>query len=528
MAGQYDAIVVGGGHNGLTAAAYLAKGGLKTLVLERRAVVGGAAVTEEFHPGFRCSIASYVVSLLRPEVVRDLELKRHGFATIPMTATFAPLLDGRSLLLTGDAAHDQAEVAKFSNRDYQAVAAFNARLATAAALIRDWMLREPPALTDGGAGSLLAALKLGAGFRRLKGEDRHFLMQLFTTPIGDLLDRWFDSEVIKLKYAATATAGSFVSLHQPGSALNLLHLCIGEIDGVPGGWALAKGGMGAITQAMTAAAQSFGAEIRTAAPVARILVADGHAGGVQLESGETLKARAVLANTDPKRTFLTLVGEEHLTADFAADIGAFRMGSGTFRMNLALSGVPEFAARPGAQIGAQHEAFIRMIASLDSMEEAYQAARRGELPPRPIVDVVIPTALDDSLAPPGCHVMSLLCQHYPYRLAQGTWEEMRDVAAEGIIAMVERFVPDIRRLILGRQAMSPVDLERIFGLTGGDVYHGRLDPDQLFSLRPHPQAARYRTPIAGLYLCGAGAHPGGGVSGAPGHNCARRVLKDLR
>jgi phytoene dehydrogenase-like protein len=236
----------------------------------------------------------------------------------------------------------------------------------------------------------------------------------------------------------------------------------------------------------------------------------------------------VLANTDPKCTFLGLVGEEHLPADFAADIGAFRMGSGTFRMNLALSGVPEFAARPGAQIGAQHAAFIRMIASLDSMEEAYQAARNGALPPRPIVDVVIPTALDDSLAPPGCHVMSLLCQHYPYRLAQGTWEEMRDVAAEAIIAMVERFVPDIRRLILGRQAMSPVDLERIFGLTGGDVYHGRLDPDQLFSLRPHPQAARYRTPIAGLYLCGAGAHPGGGVSGAPGHNCARRVLKDLR
>jgi phytoene dehydrogenase-like protein len=224
MAGQYDAIVVGGGHNGLTAAAYLAKGGLKTLVLERRAVVGGAAVTEEFHPGFRCSTASYVVSLLRPEVIRDLELKRHGFATIPMTATFAPLLDGRSLLLTGDAAHDQAEVAKFSNRDYQAVAAFNTRLAAAAALIREWMLREPPALTDGGPSSLLAALKLGAGFRRLAGEERHFLMQLFTTPIGDLLDRWFDSEVIKLKYAATVTAGSFVSLHQPGSALNLLHL----------------------------------------------------------------------------------------------------------------------------------------------------------------------------------------------------------------------------------------------------------------------------------------------------------------
>jgi phytoene dehydrogenase-like protein len=529
MAQQYDAIVIGAGHNGLTAAGYLAKAGRKVLVLERRPVVGGAAVTEEFHPGYRCSIASYVVSLLRDEVVRDLDLKRHGYATIPMHNTFAPLPDGRSLLLTGDDAHDQAEVAKFSNRDFAAMAEFDRRLGRAADVLRAEMLRPPPALAEGGLAAALSMLRLGNGFRKLDAEERQFLLQLFTTPVGDLLDRWFDSEIVRIKYAASATAGSFVSLYQAGSAVNLLHLSIGEIDGVRGGWALAKGGMGAITQAMAAAARGFGAEIRTDAPVAGVLIEQDRAVGVRLDSGAEIRGRVVLSNADPKRTFLGLVGEEHLDESFAAGIRAYRMGTGCFRMNIALSAVPEFAARPGAGIGPHHQAFIRLNGTIAEFEEAWLSARRGEVPRVPIVDAVIPTALDDGLAPPGCHVLSILAQHYPYALADGrSWDDYREAAAQGIIDAVARYIPGIRDIIVGYQAMSPLDLERVFGLTAGDVYHGRLDLDQLFSLRPHPKAAQYRTPIPGLYLCGAGAHPGGGVSGAPGHNCAKRVLRDLR
>jgi phytoene dehydrogenase-like protein len=529
MAQQFDAIVIGGGHNGLTAAGYLAKAGRKVLVLERRPVVGGAAVTEEFHPGYRCSIASYVVSLLRDEVVRDLDLRRHGYATIPMRHTFAPLPDGRSLLLTGDAAHDQAEMARFSNRDYAAMAEFDRRLARAADVLREEMLRPPPPLADGGMAGLLSVLRLGNRFRRLSAAEREFFVQLFTTPVGELLDRWFDSEIVKIKYAASATAGSFVSLYQPGSAVNLLHLSIGEVDGVRGGWALAKGGMGAITQAMAAAARGFGAEIRTDAPVARVLIEQGRAVGVGLQSGAEVRARAVLSNADPKRTFLGLVGSDNLDDEFAAGIRAYRVGTGCFRMNIALNAVPEFAARPGAGIGPHHRAFIRLNSSIAEFEDAWLAARRGELPSVPIVDAVIPTALDDSLAPSGCHVLSILAQHYPYSLAGGSgWDDCREAAAQGIIDAVARYIPDIRRIMVGYQALSPLDLERVFGLTAGDVYHGRLDPDQLYSMRPHPRAAQYRTPIPGLYLCGAGAHPGGGVSGAPGRNCARQVLKDLR
>jgi phytoene dehydrogenase-like protein len=529
VSGSYDAIVVGGGHNGLTAAGYLAKAGRKVLVLERRPIVGGAAVTEEFHPGYRCSIASYVVSLLRDEVVRDLELRRHGYETIPMHAVFVANRDGRSLFINGDPANDQAEVGKFSNRDYQQLQTFNARLAAAAGILREQMLREPAAIANGGAADFLAMLKLGAGFRRLKPDERQFLLQLFTTPVGALLDRWFDSEIIKVKFAASATAGGYVSLSQPGSAINLLHLSIGAIDGERGAWALARGGMGAITKAMASAVRDLGGEIRTDAAVARIAISGGRATGVRLENGEEIAAKAVLANTDPKRTFLKLVGEEHLDPEFAQDIRAFRAGSGTYRMNIALNGVPEFAARPGATIQPHHQSFIRLMDRVEDFERAWWSAQSGELPPVPMIDVVIPTALDDSLAPPGCHVMSLLCQQYPYHLSGGrSWDDVREPEAQRIIDTVEHHVPNIRKIMVGHQAMSPLDLERIFGLTHGDVYHGRLDPDQLFSMRPHPKAAQYRTPIAGLYLCGAGAHPGGGVSGAPGHNCARRVLKDLR
>jgi len=561
MTDRWDAVIVGGGHNGLVAGFYLARAGRKVLILERRALVGGAAITEEFHPGFRNSAASYVVSLLRPEVIEEMALKRHGFETIRMGGSFGAFGDGRSLLLTGDETADRAEVARFSNRDWQAMGEFGAMLRKAGDIVRAEMLHPPPRLAGGGIADMIGAFRLGRGLKRLDAEERHRFLQLFTTPVGDLLDRWFDSDAVKTMYAATATAGSMVGLRDPGSAINLLHLGIGEVEGERGAWALAKGGMGAITQAMAAAFRAAGGTIRTQAPVARILVEQGRAVGVRLAAGatpadakdaanagaagsaaggsgaagpgatgETIRARAVLANTDPKRTFLTLLGEGDLPADFAADMRGYRMGSGSFRINIALSGLPEFASRPGAGVGPQHRAFIRMVASLDAYDAAFAAAKRGELPEDPIIDALIPTALDPGLAPPGGHILSILAQHYPFTLAgERRWTEAdRTRAAEGIVAALERYIPTIRSQILGWRAYSPQDLEEVFGLTGGDVYHGRLDPDQLFSMRPHPKAARYATPIKGLYLCGAGAHPGGGVSGAPGRNAAMAVLKEWK
>ena len=527
MAKSYDAVVIGAGHNGLTAAAYLGSAGLDVLVLERREVVGGAAVTEEFHPGFRASAASYVVSLLRPEVVRDLELARHGFETVPMRGHAALLPDGRHLILNGEADHDRAQFARHSNRDAEAYARFSDELTDLAGFVAGWMLREPPALAGGWA-DLWQGLRLGRDLRGLSPGRRHRLLQLFTSPPASLLERWFDSEIVKMMLAGSITVANPASLLQPGPAINLLHLSMGEAGGKKGSWAIAKGGMGAITQAMAAAARARGVEIRTAAPVARVEIEDGRASGVRLQSGEVVAARAVLANSDPKRTFLGLVGKDHLPPDFAADLAVWRQWSGSFRMNIALAGTPQFNGVLDEELETLMGSLIILAPSLEAFEDAYQAARQGELPNPPILDIHLPTALDPDLAPAGCHVLSLIAQHYPYRLSGGrTWEGARELAAFQIIEALAAYIPNIRDLMKGWKAYSPWDLEQVFGLTGGDVYHGRLDPDQMFSLRPHPEAARYRTPVAGLYLCGAGAHPGGGVSGAPGHNAAKRVLKDL-
>jgi len=528
VTGKHDAIIVGAGHNGLVAAFYLARGGIRPLVLERRDMIGGAAVTEEFHPGFRNSSASYVVSLLREEVIADMDLKRHGFETLPLKGSFVPLDNGRSILLTGNPDHDRAQIGQFSNADYDAMQRFDAMMGRLSNFLRDQMLREPPALGGGGIGDFVSMLRVGNQIRNLTPEDRHHLIQIFTAPAADILDRWFASDDVKSIYASTITAGNAVSLRAAGSAINLLHLSVGQVDGVRRQWAYAKGGMGAITQAMAKALNEKGGTIRTGTAVRRIVIEDGRTTGVELESGERLESNLVLANTDPNRTFLKLVGREHLDEGFASDIGHFRQWSGSCRFNFALSGVPEFACKPGAAIGIQHQCFIRMETGYRDFEDAFEAAAQGKLPERPIVDAMIPTALDDSLAPAGCHIMGVLAQQYPKELADGrSWDEARDEATEGVIRTVERYIPKFRQQIVGTMALTPLDLERRFGLTGGDVYHGRLDPDQLFSLRPHPKAAQYRTPIRGLYLCGSGAHPGGGVSGEPGHNAAKRVLKVL-
>jgi phytoene dehydrogenase-like protein len=524
----YDATVIGGGHNGLTAAAYLGKAGLRTLVLERRPVVGGAAVTEEFHPGYRNSVASYVLSLLRPEIIRELELKRHGLALIPFRGSLDILSDGRTLLLTGEEGHDRAAVARFSNRDYAAMNALHARLERVGSVVRDQLLREPPDL-GGGLDSLLSMLRIGGGLRRLSAEERHFLIQMFTLSANDLMERWFESEAMRQVYAVHCVSSNFSSLDAPGSAIPFFINVLGEFEGKRGSWGLAKGGMGAVSQAMAAAAREHGVEIRTAAPVERILLRNGRAEGVRLESGEEFRSRVVLANTDPKRTFLGFVEREHLDPAFAEDIAHLRMGHASLRMNLALNAAPEFAALSGRDAEIARGSGITILPDRATVERNYRNALAGRLPEDPYVDILIPSALDDGLAPPGHHVMSLLCKYYPYRLSDGlSWDALREQVADGIVAAVARHIPNLPRIIVGRQVLTPLDLERVFGLTEGDIFHGRHDLDQLFSLRPHPRAARYRTPIAGLYLCGSGSHPGGGVSGAPGRNAARRVLKDLR
>jgi phytoene dehydrogenase-like protein len=523
----HDAIVIGAGHNGLTAAAYLGKAGLRTLVLERRPIVGGAAVTEEFHPGYRNSIASYVLSLLRPEIIRDLDLKRHGLSLIPFRGALDILGDGRTLLFTGDDAHDRAEVARFSNRDYEAMGALRQRLERVGAVVRDQLLREPPNV-GGGLQSILSTARLGSGVRRLSAEDRHFLIQMFTLSANDLMERWFESEAMRQAYAVHCVSSNFASLDAPGSAIPFFINVLGEFEGKRGHWGLAKGGMGAVTQAMAAAAREHGVEIRTSAPVARILLRDGRAAGVRLESAEEIRGRVVLANTDPKRTFLTLLGREHLDSTFADDIAHLRMGHASLRMNLALNGAPEFAQLSGTEADIARASAITILPDRQSMEHGYRLAREGRVPDDPYIALLVPSALDDGLAPPGHHVMSLLCKYYPYRLANGAdWDAVREQVADRILATVARHIPNLPRITVARQVLTPLDLERTFGLTEGDIFHGRHDFDQLFSLRPHPRAARYRAPVAGLYLCGSGSHPGGGVSGAPGYNAARCVLRDL-
>ena len=527
QSGQWDAVIVGGGHNGLVASFYLGRAGLRTLVLEKNDQVGGAAVSEEFHPGYRNSVASYVVSLLRPEVVADMDLARHGYRTRRVSHSFYPRLDGRSLLLTGDVQDDAAEYARFDAEGATQMAAFYAVVHEIGPLVTEQWLREPPRLHGGGLQDLFAAIQLGRTFRRLSAAGRYRLAQFLMGSARSLIERYVSHPDLRAVLGASALSGNYASLHQPGSALPLLHHALGQLDGQAGAWGIAYGGMGSVTQAMARSAEQRGVRIRTDAPVRRILAQAGRATGVELEDGERIEARVVLANTDPMRTFLTLLGKEHLPPEFAADIAMIRMESASLRMNLALRGLPDFISRPGDRQGPQHEGFICFIDSLDSIEESFRHSRAGRFPPSPMVDGLIPSTLDDSLAAPGHHVMSLLVKYFPYELADGgRWEEQREAAAQHVLAFLRRFISNLEDILVGHQVLTPWDIERRFGMTRGDILHGRMEPDQLFSMRPHPDAAQYATPVRGLYLCGSGSHPGGGVTGAPGYNAARRVLRD--
>ncbi len=519
-----DAIVLGGGHNGLVCACYLAQAGLRVRVLERRPIVGGAAVTEEFHPGFRNSTASYTVGLLAPEIVRDLRLKAHGLRFVPRPqANFLPLPDGESLSLFNDDRQTAQEFARFSAKDAEALAGFRAMIREAGAVVRGQLFRTPPNVGGGLADGLRAGLA-ALDVKNLSMHRRRHLADLLLKPVASVLDGWFENEHVKAALAFDATVGNFASPYAPETAYGLLHHALGELDGVGGVWGHAIGGMGAITQAMLAEARRLGVEVETEADVREVIVQSGRATGVVLADGSTRRSRRIAANIAPKTLYLKLIDSVALDAEFLRRIHAIRTESATLRMNVALAELPDFACKPGVRAQDHHASGIVIGPTLDYLEAAYLDARQGDWSRRPIVEMLIPSTVDDSLAPPDRHVASLFCQHFPY---DRDWQRQGEAAAETVFATIDRFAPNFSRSVIARQILTPSDLEQRFGLPGGDIFHGAHTLDQLWSNRPVMGYAGYRGPIAGLYHCGAGAHPGGGVTGIPGRNAAREMVRDI-
>jgi phytoene dehydrogenase-like protein len=524
-----DAVIIGGGHNGLTCAAYLAGAGLSVRVLERRDVLGGAAVTEEFHPGFRNSTASYTVSLLNPKVISDLRLAQHGLVVIPRAlSNFLPLPDGGHLEVGGGLAATQAAVAAHSRRDAMRLPDYYAMLDRVADVLRELLLATPPSVGPG-IGAMLEAWKVAKRFRALDLAGQRDVLDLFTKSAGEVLDRWFESAPIKAAFGFDAVVGNYASPYTPGSAYVLLHHVFGEVNGQRGQWGHARGGMGAITQAMAKSAASRGVDIKVNAGVREILVENGRAVGAVTESGDRYRAAAVISNLNPRLLYSRLIDPAALSAPFREAMDRWRCGSGTFRMNVALSELPDFTCLPGKARAPHHTAGIIIAPTLGYMERAYFDARQHGWSQQPIVEILIPSTLDDSLAPPGQHVASMFCQHVAPQLPNGaSWDSHRDQVADLMIDTVNAYAPNFKAAVLGRQINSPLDLERTFGLVGGDIFHGALSLDQMFSARPTLGHGNYRGPLAGLYMCGAGTHPGGGVTGAPGHNAAREVIADFR
>ncbi|MEY4600063.1 MAG: hypothetical protein RLZZ445_2860 [Pseudomonadota bacterium] len=524
-----DVLIVGGGHNGLTCACYLAAAGLKVRVIERRSVVGGAAVTEEFHPGFRNSTASYTVSLLNPQVIRDLRLAEHGLRILERPiANFLPLSDTDYLKVGGSLAATQAEVARFSPADAARLPAYYAMLERVAGVLRELSLETPPNV-GGGIGDFLSAIRTARRFKKLDMAARRDVLDLFTKSAGDLLDFWFESAPIKAALGFDAIVGNFASPYAPGTAYVLLHHVFGEVNGKRGVWGHAVGGMGAITQAMAAEARARGVHIDTGAEVVNVCVDSRGAQGVQLKDGRVIEARCVAANVNPKLLYLQLIDAPALDIDFRRRIQAWKCGSATFRMNVALNELPDFNCLPGSDVALHHQSGIIMAPSLAYMEQAYFDARTYGCSRAPVVELLIPSTVDDSLAPAGKHVASLFCQHFSPDLPNGlSWDEIREQAADHVIDTVTRYAPNFKDAVIARKILSPLDLEREFGLTGGDIFHGALTLDQLWSARPVLGHGDYRSPVNRLYLCGSGTHPGGGVTGLPGRNAAREIIRDFK
>ncbi|MEE9231581.1 MAG: NAD(P)/FAD-dependent oxidoreductase [Acidobacteriota bacterium] len=527
MTPRYDVIIVGAGHNGLVTAGYLARAGLSVLALERRPIVGGACTTEEIFPGFRFSTTSYVCSLLRPEIIRDLRLKEHGFEVLPCSTSFTPFSDRRYLLLGLGSRQDQEQIGLYSMKDAEAYPRFSAALDRLADFVRPTLSLSPPNVKAPGLGGFLELLKLGNRFRKLESSDQALLLKVLTMSIADLLDEWFESPRLKATLAASGTIGIYGSARTPGTAFVLLHHSLGEVDGSRGSWGFVRGGMGGITQAMAAAARSFGASVRTGAPVERILVKNGAATGVVLEGGEEIPGRVVVSNADPKRTFLRLLEPSCLPAEFRQGIEKFRCRGNSGKVNLALSELPDFVALAGD--GPHLRGSIQVAGdSPDYLEEAFDDYKLGRPSRRPYMEIVIPSTVDDTLSPPGRHVMSISIKFIPFHLAEGDWKTRKEELGDLAMETLAQYAPNIRRAVLHRHILTPACFEQVYGLTGGNVVHGDMATDQLFAMRPLFGWAQYRTPVRNLYLCGSGAHPGGGVMGAPGRNAAREILKDLK
>jgi phytoene dehydrogenase-like protein len=520
---SYDVLVIGGGHNGLVAAAYLARAGRKVLVLERREMVGGCAVTEEIWPGYRVSTAAYLTSLMQERIVRELDLARHGYQVDAKDpAFFSAFPDGRHFFMWQDRARTLEEIRKFSAHDAEVYPAYEELIERLAGFVEGLLLTAPPQFPPRGVTDFLDYLKLAAKLRGMAARDLTALVKIFTQSAAEFLDEWFLSKQVKVTLATDGVIGANGGPRSPGTAYILLHHCMGGVAGHRGLWGFVRGGMGAVSEAIASAARAAGAEIRVNAEVAKLLVREGRASGVVLEDGEEIPARAVASNLDPKRTFLSLVKDRDLDPEFLAAIRNFRIEGTSAKINLALSGLPEFKAYPKTP-GPHHRATMHICPDIDYVERAWDDAKYGRPSAHPLLELTIPTMYDPSLAPAGKHIMGIFLQYAPYTLREGTWDEWREPFADRVISLIEEYVPNIRSIVEHRQVLTPLDLERRFGITGGNIFHGEMSLDQMFSMRPVAGWARYKTPIPGLYLCGSGAHPGGGVMGAPGYNCAKAM-----
>ncbi|HYW70490.1 MAG TPA: NAD(P)/FAD-dependent oxidoreductase [Pyrinomonadaceae bacterium] len=521
---KYDVIVIGGGHNGLVNAAYLARAGRRVLVLERRHVLGGAAVTEEVFPGFKFSVCSYVVSLLRPEIIRELDLPRHGLEILPLDGTFTPMPNGDYLWRVNDHARTRREIARHSRLDAEAYDEYGKAMVEMAHFVKPIMNMTPPDPASLNPKGLLELLNMGRRFQKLSTDDKYNQVQLMTMSAVDFLDQWFETDVLKATMSASGIIGTFLGVRSPGTAYVLLHHYMGEIDGAFRSWGLARGGTGAISNSIASAAREAGAEIRTEAPIAQIILKHGEAKGVVLDNGDEILADIVSSSVDPRLTFMKMIGPEHLPEDFVDDIKRYKFRGSSGKVNLALDALPNFKSLPGA--GPHLRGAVSISPSVDYMERAYDDAKYGRYSRRPYIDIVIPTLTDPSIAPPGRHVMSCFVQYAPYNLKEGSWDEQRDQFGDTVIDTIAEHAPNIKDIILHRQVLTPLDLEREFGLSEGNIFQGELTLEQLFFLRPAPGWAQYRSPIRNLYMCGSATHPGGGIMGASGRNAAMMILKD--
>jgi phytoene dehydrogenase-like protein len=526
MPQSYDVVVIGGGHNGLVNAAYLAKAGKKVLVLERRHVLGGAAVTEEIIPGFLFSVCSYVVSLLRPEIIRELDLPRHGLEILPLDGTFSPMLNGDYLWRVNDHAKTQREIRRHSRMDAEAYDEFSKMMTPMCRFVKPLLSMIPPDPTTLKPKDLKQLNFLVQRFRELSSEERYTLVQLMTMSAADFLDQWFETDVLKATMSASGIIGTFLGIRSPGTAYVLLHHYMGEIDGAFRSWGFSRGGTGGISLAIAAAAREAGVEIRTQAPVGKILVKNGRVAGVVLKSGEEILCNVISSSVDPHLTFESFMEPKELPADFLESVRRYKFRGSSGKVNLALDGLPNFRAFPGA--GAHLRGAMSISPGMEYMERAYDDAKYGHFSKRPYIDMVIPSLTDPSVAPPGKHVLSCFVQYAPYKLAEGTWDDQRDAFGNNVIDTIAEHAPNIRELIIGKQFLTPLDMEREFGLTQGNIFQGELSLEQLFFLRPVPGWAYYRTPVDNLYMCGSATHPGGGIMGANGRIASQVILKEWK